>query len=164
MSSENYTEIIQAAAQQEAMLRFDHFTAKDAYDLGRLITDRVYARGMDMAVCIRKTNGHILFQHCTQGTTMSNQLWMQRKFNTAVMTEGSTLRAWAQLSLKGQVPQDQGISPLDYAYCGGGFPIRLRTGEFVAVAIVSNLPHREDHRFIAEAIADYLGVGSVPVV
>ena len=164
MPTENYAAIIEAASTQEALLRFDHFTAKDAYDLGTFITDRVYARGMEMAVCIRKANGHILYQHCTQGTTLSNQLWMQRKFNTAVMTEGSTLRAWAALAMKGQIPQDQGVSPIDYAYCGGGFPIRLKTGEFVAVAIVSNLPHREDHRFIAEAIADYLGVKDVPVI
>ena len=164
MSQENYTAIIEAAAQQEAMLRFDHFTAKDAYDLGTFMANRVYERGMEMAICIRKANGHILYQHCTQATTLSNQMWMQRKFNTAVMTEGSTLRAWAGLEKKGQVPQDQGVSPLDYAYCGGGFPIRLKTGEFVGVAIVSNLPHWEDHRFLAEAIADYLGVKDVPVI
>ena len=164
MSSENYAAIAEAAAKQEAMLRFDHFTAKDAYALGTFIADRVYERGMEMAICIRKANGHILFQHCTQATTLSNQMWMQRKFSTAVMTEGSTLRAWANLNLKGQVPQDQGVSPLDHAYCGGGFPIRLKTGEFVAVAIVSNLPHREDHRFIVSAIADYLGVSGVPEV
>ena len=164
MSAENYAAIIDTAARQEAMLRFDHFTAKDAYDLGRFITDHVYDRGMDMAVCIRKANGHILYQHCTQGTTLSNQMWMQRKFNTAVMTEGSTLRAWASLMDRGQAPQDQGVTPIDCAYCGGGFPIRLKTGEFIGVAIVSNLPHREDHRFIVDAIADYLGVADVPVV
>lgn len=164
MPAENYAAIAETAAKQEEMLRFDRFTAKDAYDLGAFIVSRVYERGMDMAVCIRKMNGHILFQHCTQGTTLSNQSWMQRKFNTAALTEGSTLRAWANLSLKGQVPQDQGVSPLDYAYCGGGFPIRLKTGELIAAAIVSNLPHRDDHRFIVEAIADYLNVADVPFV
>ena len=164
MSAENYAAIIETAQKQEELLRFDHFTAKDAYDLGRFITDRVYARSMDMAICIRKINGHILFQHCTQGTSLSNQKWMQRKINTAVMTEGSTLRAWATLEMKSQAPQDQGVSPIDYAYCGGGFPIRLKTGELIAVAIVSNLPHREDLRFVVEALSDYLNIADVPSV
>ena len=162
MSAENYAAIIETAQKQEELLRFDHFTAKDAYDLGRFITDRVYARGMEMAICIRKINGHILYQHCTQGTTLSNQMWMQRKFNTAVMTEGSTLRAWATLMIKEQAPQDQGVSPIDYAYCGGGFPIRLVSGEFVAILIVSNLPHLEDHAFLIDALCQYLSAADVP--
>ena len=164
MSAENYAAIAEAAAAQEATLRFDHFTAKDAYALGTFITERVYARGMEMAVCIRKMNGHILYQHCTQGTSLSNQNWMQRKFNTVCLTEGSSLRAWATLNLKGQTPQDQGVSPLDYAYCGGGFPVRLKTGELVGAVIVSNLPHREDHRFLVEAVGDYLNMPDVPIV
>ena len=81
-----------------------------------------------------------------------------------VLTEGASLRAWANLMDRGQVPQDQGVSPLDCAFCGGGFPIRLTNGEFVGAAIVSNLPHREDHRFIASALADYLHKENVPCI
>ena len=162
--TEDYAQIASTAKTQEDMLRFDHFTARDAWELGAFIVSRVYKEGLDMAVCIRKMNGHILFQHCTQGTTLSNQSWMQRKFNTASLTEGSSLRAWATLSLKQQTPQDQGVSALDYAYCGGAFPIRLKTGELVATAIVSNLPHRDDHRFIVSCLAQYLGVDGVPEI
>lgn len=162
--TEDYAQIASTVKTQEDMLRFDHFTARDAWELGSAIVDRVYAEGLDMAVCIRKMNGHILFQHCTQGTTLSNQSWMQRKFNTASLTEGASLRAWATLSLKQQTPLDQGVSALDYAYCGGAFPIRLKTGELVAIAIVSNLPHREDHRFIVSCLAQHLGVIGVPEI
>ena len=83
---------------------------------------------------------------------------MQRKFNTALLTEGSSLRAWATLNLKGQTPQDQGVSPLEYAYCGGAFPIRLKSGELIDMVIVSNLPHRDDHRFLVRCLAEYLGI------
>lgn len=161
---EDFERIAKTAKEQEDLLRFDHFTARDAWELGAFIVSRVYEEGLDMAVCIRKMNGHILFQHCTQGTTLSNQNWMQRKFNTASMTEGASLRAWATLSLKGQTPQDQGVSALDYAYCGGAFPIRMKSGELVAMAIVSNLPHREDHRFLVRCLAQYLGVDSFPEI
>lgn len=155
--SETYAQIMSAVKQQEALLRFDHFTEDDAWKLGVFLAERVHSQGLEMAICIRKLSGHILFQHCTKGTTLSNQQWMNRKFNTVVLTEGASLRAWANLMDRNQTPEDQGVSPLDYAYCGGGFPIRLKSGELVGVAIVSNLPHREDHRFIASALADYLG-------
>lgn len=160
--SETYAQIIAAAKAQEETLRFDHFTADDAWSLGVFLVERAKAAGADMAVSIRKLNGHILFQHCTQGTTLSNQNWMNRKFNTVALTEGSSLRAWASLQDRGQTPKDQGVSELDYAYCGGGFPIRLKTGELIGAAIVSNLPHRDDHRFIVDALCDYLHMNDVP--
>ena len=162
--SDNYAQIAALAKEQEDMLRFVRFTAEDAWSPGCFLAERAHAANLEIAICIRKASGHILFQHCTQGTTISNQQWMNRKFNTVLLTEGSSLRAWANLNDRGQTPEDQGVSAMDYAYCGGGFPIRLTDGEFIGAAIVSNLPHREDHRFIAEGIAEYLHKTDMPYV
>ena len=162
--SESYAQIMETVRQQEDLLRFDHFTEDDAWQLGVFLAERAHAAHLAMAMCIRKASGHILFQHCTKGTTLSNQQWMNRKFNTVLLTESSSLRAWANLMDRGQVPQDQGVDALDYAFCGGGFPIRLLSGEFVGAAIVSNLPHRDDHRFIVSALADYLHKENVPFI
>lgn len=159
---EDYRHIADTVKEQESLLRFSHFTADDAWSLGVFLVERAKAAGLDMAISLRKLNGHILFQHCTQGTALSNQNWMNRKFNTVALTEGASLRAWAALMDRGQTLMDQGISELDYAYCGGGFPIRLEGGELVGVAIVSNLPHRDDHRFIVDALCDYLHADNVP--
>ena len=46
----------------------------------------------------------------------------------------------------------------------GGNEYLLKSGELVGVAIVSNLPHREDHRFIAGALADYLKIDNLPII
>lgn len=162
--SESYAQIMETVRQQEDLLRFDHFTEDDAWQLGVFLAGRAHAAHLAMAMCIRKASGHILFQHCTKGTTLSNQQWMNRKFNTVLLTESASLRAWANLMDRGQVPQDQGVDALDYAFCGGGFPIRLLSGEFVGAAIVSNLPHRDDHRFIVSALADYLHKENVPFI
>ena len=56
------------------------------------------------------------------------------------------------------------LDPNEYALDGGGFPIRLKTGELVAVVVVSAFPHYEDHQFIVDALADYQGVENVPSV
>ena len=162
--SENYVQIIETTKKQEELLRFDHFSARDAWDLGSFLVNRMFERQIDMAICIRKLNGNTIFHYQTQNTTLSNQQWMQRKFNTVSLTETSSLRAWATSELKGQTLESQGISSADYAFCGGGFPIRLKSGELVAVLIVSNLPHKQDHGFAVEGLSDWLGVSDVPVV
>ena len=162
--SDNYQQIAVIAKAQEDLLRFDRFTAQDAWDLGASLVEKARREGVEIAICIRKASGHVVFQYCTEGTTLSNQQWMHRKFNTVMLTEGSSLRAWANLMDRGQTPQDQGVDPLDYAYCGGGFPIRMAGGELVGALIVSNLPHREDHRFAASGLAEYLHKADMPYV
>lgn len=162
--SENYARIIEVAKKQEELLRFDHFSARDAWDLGAFLVQRMFDRQVDMAISIRKLNGNTIFHYQTQNTTLSNQQWMQRKFNTVSLTEGSSLRAWAEAELKGQTLESQGISSADYAFCGGGFPIRLKSGELVAVLIVSNLPHKQDHGFVIDGLSAWLNVPGVPVV
>lgn len=161
---ENYELIVSLAKEQEDMLRFERFTAEDAWALGCLMAARVKEAGIDMALAIRKLNGHILFQYCTQGTALNNQNWMRRKFNTVVLTEGSSLRHWAATEIKGQSMAAQGLDPLEYALCGGGFPIRLKSGELVGVITASNLPHKQDHAFIVSSLAAHLGMENVPQI
>ena len=162
MSNVDYAQIIKTALEQEALLRFDHFSHQDAFDLGCFIVRRAQKMGFAMATAIRKLNGSIVFQYLTDGTTLSNENWMRRKFNTVALTEGCSLRAWASSELKKQDLAAQGLDAKDYALCGGGFPIRLKSGELAAVVTVSNLPHLEDHAFLIDALSEYLGVSGIP--
>ena len=164
MNNENYAHIIETVKTQEALLRFDHFTNRDAWDLGSFLAKRVHDKKIDMAISIRKLNGSIIFQYLTENTSMNNQNWMQRKFNTVCLTEGSSLRAWATAAFKNQPLEEHGLDVKDYAFCGGGFPIRLRSGELVGVLIVSNLPHKQDHGFIVESLSEWLSVADVPTI
>jgi uncharacterized protein (UPF0303 family) len=142
--------------RQEELVRFSHFTARDAWEVGRFLTERAYEQGVALSICIRRLNGAVLFAHLMEGTTLDNQRWMDRKFRTVSLTEKSSLRVWAEAA--GQTPEDRGLPAGEYAFCGGGFPIRLRTGELAAVATVSNLPHYRDHAFLTSGLAAYLGV------
>lgn len=164
MNELNYAGIIETALKQEKLLRFNRFTSGDAMKLGCFIAARAEEAGMAMAVSIRKLNGSIVFQFLSEGTTKSNENWMRRKFNTVQLTEGCSLRAWAASILKNQDLAAQGLTTADYALCGGGFPIRLKTGELVAVVTVSNLPHLEDHAFLVSALSEWLGVSDVPTI
>lgn len=164
MEKINYEEIKQLTERQEEMLRFRQFSSKDALELGRFLTERIYAKGIDLAVAIRKVNGAILYQHMTEGTNLNNQNWMMRKFHTVSLMERSSLGAWAVSHLTGETIPVHGLSESEYVFCGGGFPIRLTSGEIVAILTVSNLPHTEDHYFIVESLAQWLGMENVPQI
>ena len=159
----DYAKINEIVSEQEKALRFDHFNHKDAWELGSFLVNRIYDNNIEMAVSIRKVNGYILFQHGTEATNRNNQNWMDRKFNTVTMMERSSFGVWAKSNISGQGIAEHGLSEKDYAFCGGGFPIWLKSGEMVGVLIVSNLPHEQDHQFIIDSLQEYLDV-QVPSV
>lgn len=163
MDLTNYKEISEITRRQEEILRFDRFNARDAWDLGSFLVKRVYEAGIDMSIAIRLVNGYILFQHCTENTALNNQNWMRRKFNAVITMNKCSLRCWADANLSGEDLEAHGLNSTDYVFCGGGFPIRLKSGEMVAVLTVSNLPHEQDHQFIIDGLTAYLQAKDVPV-
>jgi len=159
----DYIKINEIVSEQEKALCFDHFSHKDAWELGQFLVKRIYDNNIEMAVSIRKVSGYILFQHGTEDTNLNNQNWMDRKFNTVKMMERSSFGVWAKSCISGQGIAEHGLSEKEYAFCGGGFPICLKSGEMVGVLIVSNLPHQQDHQFIIDSLQEYLDV-KVPSV
>jgi len=105
-----------------------------------------------------------VYQHVTPGATVNNTLWMRRKFNTVMNRERSSLWFTVTSEMRGKDLAAHVLDTNDYALVGGGFPIRLKSGELVAVAVVSAFPHYEDHQFIVDALAEYLGIDDVPSV
>ncbi|MCI1983807.1 MAG: heme-binding protein [Bifidobacteriaceae bacterium] len=164
MEIKDYKAVLEATTEQEKLLRFETFSNKDALELGMFMASLAYEQNINLAIAIRKLNGALLFHHLTPGTKLANQLWMRRKFNTVSLMERSSLGAWANSHITGEVVSSHGLSDADYVFCGGGFPLRLINGELVAVLTVSSLPHPEDHKFLVNALADFLGVKDLPQV
>lgn len=150
--------------RQENMLHFDRFTNQDAWELGKLMVEEISRQEIELAVCIRKLNGYILFQYATEQTSLLNQAWMNRKFNTVSLMEKSSLRATVEEKIVNGDVARHGLSEKDYVFCGGGFPVRVKGVGLVAVVTVSNLPHVKDHDFIVKCLSKYLNVQDVPEV
>lgn len=155
-NSINYEDIKRRTEEEEKTLRFEHFSNKDAWDLGAYMVNRAYEKNIAISVAIRKLNGTIIFQHLTDGTNHVNQNWMERKFNTVSYFEKSSLGVWALEGISGESVEVHGLSKDKFVFCGGGFPIRLKSGEMVGVLTVSNLPHLEDHQFMIDSLTEYL--------
>lgn len=145
-------------AQQEALLRFETFDRATAWELGSLMVAELQRREAKVCVAIWSLTGYVLFQYAAEGTAVNNQNWMTRKYNAVKLMERSSLASRAVSALTGEGVEDCGLDPRAYVFCGGGFPIRLRSGEMVAVALASGLPDVEDHGFLVECISEYLGV------
>ena len=154
----DYQKALGVLQEQEKLLQFDSFTNADAWRLGNIMVEEIAARGIELAVCIRKINGNIIFQYATDGTNLNNQRWMMRKFNTVAYMECSSLTATVMSHLTGEVIATHGLSETEYKLCGGGFPVRIKGSGMTMVITVSNLPHEKVHEFIVSCLSKYLKV------
>ena len=157
-------QILNAVNEQEEKLRFEHFTNEDAWELGQHLAKKVKDDGIQMAVAIRKLNGNTIFAYFSEGTNLMNENWMNRKFKTVVMNESSSFKQWALNMVNNYSVESMGMDQKDYVLCGGGFPIKLKNGEMVAVVLASNLPHQQDHMFLVNGIASFLGKDDMPQI
>lgn len=158
----DYRKIIDDVTKQEELLRFDHFTNQDAWELGKHLVNKVEKDNIQMAISIRKLNENCIFSYFSDGTNLMNENWMRRKYNTVKYNEMSSFKQWAIHTWREHTIESMGLKNEDFALCGGGFPIKLKTGEMVAILTVSNLPHVQDHKFIIDGLKTFLNVENVP--
>lgn len=149
---------------QEKLLTVDSFTRKDAMNLGlKCIQLGKEAYQSDVAVQIFM-DGCTVFS-CFMGTTgLKNEWWISVKHNTIVKTGVSSLRAHLE-RVMGKIPfEDWCFDDMNYILCGGGFPIKNKEGDILAIAIVSAMKHEENHQLVVDALADMLNVDVVSIM
>ena len=144
----------------EDEIRFPSFDMDDAYALGTALREAGMKAPKPIAVRI-VLDGLIVYQSFLPGTNESNNQWMNRKWNTVERCHTSSLRAAMERELSG-VKENWQEDETNYAFCGGGFPI-FTGDEFRGAAIVSGLPHLEDHRLLTQTVKEYwnVAVGNV---
>jgi len=144
--------------EQESLLRFTDFTPDTAWQLGNRLRDALLAREAGGTVEIELAN-QLLFACTTVGAKPNQADWIRRKRNTVRHFARSSYAVGRQLELSQQTLETRdGLSDVDYAAHGGGFPIFLAGSDCVGTIIVSGLPQRDDHNLAVTAIAEQLGV------
>jgi uncharacterized protein (UPF0303 family) len=159
MRLDKYIAIVE---KQEELLQFPHFTRKDAWDLGNIFVSEILEKKYALAISIRLSSGFIIFQYAPEGTNPNNDYWMTRKANLVRDKEASSLLTTLRWGKKGETLIDQGLDSTKYVACGGGFPIRVQGAGVIGAAIVSGLPHLQDHDILVECIGRYLQVNDAP--
>lgn len=146
-------EFLESLKQAESTLQYRSFDQEDAYRLGTKLREAGLRGEQPVAVRV-VIDGLAVYQSFPKGTTAENGAWMDRKYATVLRTHKSSLRAAVERELSG-ITEEWQKDEESYAFCGGAFPI-VANGEFFGVAIVSGLPHLEDHDLLVRVISEDL--------
>jgi uncharacterized protein (UPF0303 family) len=132
-----------------AGLELASFDEAAAWRLGVILVD--LGQGMPVVINIR-TADRVLFHAALPGSAPLNDLWAQRKSNTALMFQLPSLLVGRRKAAKGETLERDGLSLASHADHGGAVPIRVKGVGVVAVATVSGLPQVEDHKLVVRGI------------
>ena len=156
------TDDIAILKMQEAALVFTRMNEDDAWKLGSQMRNAAIAANLPLVIEIR-IGIRPLFYVALPGSTPENPDWVRRKVNTVYRFEASSYRIALEYQSRGaSFDASRGLDPMQFAPAGGGFPIRL-AGSVVGVVTVSGVPQRDDHNFVAENLAQYLGLAYKPI-
>ncbi len=106
-------------------ISFLPFRGEDAWRLGEMLVDA--AKGYDGGVAVGIVqNGLKVFQFVTEGATRHNTQWLDRKVNLVTQFHKSSLHVYTDFELKGITLEGERLDPMDFAMCGGGFPLTIK--------------------------------------
>ncbi len=137
-------------------LIFPTFSEGAALQLGTVLVGYALAEDLPIVINIR-TATRTLFHAGMPGSAGLNDLWAQRKSNTALLFQEPSFVVGTRHREKGETLAKHGLDGADYADHGGAVPILVAGAGMVAVACVSGLPQAEDHALVVRAIREILG-------
>ncbi|CAN6658591.1 hypothetical protein TRVA0_030S01838 [Trichomonascus vanleenenianus] len=134
------------------------FDANVAWELGSLIRQRAQSYDKAVAISIMLTGGQVYFHALSKpGTNVDNQKWIERKQRTVLRFNTSSLYMGCKMWQLNRTIQDFAVTEQEYAFHGGGFPIRVQNVDsLIGVIVVSGLRQDEDHLIIVDSIKEYL--------
>jgi uncharacterized protein (UPF0303 family) len=151
-------QLITMLEAQEQRLVFSRFDNIDAWQLGSAMVVAAIERELAVTVDIRR-HGHQLFHAALPNTTPENDAWIERKVNVVNRFGEASYLVGRRLAASGTaLDQALGVEPRRFAAHGGAFPIHIAHVGVVGTITVSGLPQAEDHAFVVEMIAAFLGL------
>lgn len=150
---QDYKTMISMCAEQEEKFQFEHFSREDALKIGLKLHENAKEQPVAVEITV---NGLVVFRYFAEGAKPDSELWLARKRNAVELTEGSSLRMFAEMEAAGQTFADRKLCGDDYA-AGGGFPIALRgTGAIGSICVSGFDDHLDDHQLVINTLAEYL--------
>ncbi|ALV35482.1 heme-degrading domain-containing protein [Streptomyces sp. CdTB01] len=141
---------------QQRRLVFRRFTYEDAWALGSLLVELARERQAPVAIDIHRA-GQQLFHAALPGSTPDNDAWIARKRRVVERYGEASYLVGARFRAKGTTFEDSSrLDPDRYAAHGGSFPITVEGVGVIGAVTVSGLPQLQDHRFVVEALEEFL--------
>ncbi|MFI2432428.1 heme-degrading domain-containing protein [Streptomyces sp. NPDC018693] len=153
------TPTIEELEAQERRLVFRQFTYDDAWALGSLLVELARERQAPVTIDIHRA-GQQLFHAALPGSTPDNDAWIARKRRVVERYGASSYLVGSRFRAKGTTFEESSrLDPDTYAAHGGSFPIHVEGVGVIGAVTVSGLPQLQDHRFVVEALEEFLGKG-----
>ncbi|WP_075737353.1 heme-degrading domain-containing protein [Streptomyces acidiscabies] len=141
---------------QERRLVFRQFTYDDAWALGSLLVGLAREREAPVAIDIHRA-GQQLFHAALPGSSPDNDAWIARKRRVVERYGSASYLVGTEFRAKGTTFEESSrLDPDEYAAHGGSFPITVEGVGVIGSVTVSGLPQLEDHRFVVEALEEFL--------
>ncbi|MDF1617203.1 heme-degrading domain-containing protein [Petrocella sp. FN5] len=143
---------------QEALLQFDTFSNKRAYEIGLMLVKQAEKENKPVTIDITRNN-HQLFHVAMEGTSSDNDAWVKRKSNVANRFGHSSMYMSLKMEIKGGTMEEAYfLDSADFAAHGGSFPIIIRDTGVIGTITVSGLPSEQDHQMVINVLSEYLKV------
>ncbi|MFJ4617869.1 heme-degrading domain-containing protein [Streptomyces sp. NPDC088812] len=153
------TPTLEELQAQERRLVLKQFTHDDAWALGTLLVELARERQAPVAIDIHRA-GQQLFHAALPGSAPDNDAWIARKRRVVERYGVSSYLVGSRFRAKGTTFEESSrLDPDTYAAHGGSFPINVEGVGVIGAVTVSGLPQLEDHRFVVEALEDFLSKG-----
>ena len=148
---------IEILTEQERRLVFASLNEEDAFLIGSALKTRADAQNAPIVIDVSLFDRR-LFYFARPGSTCDNEDWVRRKVNLVRRLHKSSYRIGKELAAAGTTLADRNLAATDYAAAGGSFPIRLANAGVIGTVTISGLPQREDHNWVASAIAAHMAI------
>ena len=140
-------EFYEQCLAEESKYIFPEFARNDVWDLGCDLVEATKAFSGPLAVTVW-INGAEVFSYYPEGTGKFHDMWLTRKRNTVSTLGMASMTFKAKLAAMGSDLESEGLDPVKFVACGGGFPIRIKGGCVIGFIGCSGLADTEDHAAI----------------
>jgi uncharacterized protein (UPF0303 family) len=147
-------ELLEEIIEKEEKYQFDSFSNEDAFEIGLLIKEMAKKYSGPVAVSIT-VDGLEVFRYFPPTRGKLEEKWIEAKRNLVSLTGTSSLRSVVLIKLYQFPEEPASLIPGDYAFSGGGFPIRLKNGMMIGSIITSGLTSQEDNSIIWDSLEKY---------
>jgi uncharacterized protein (UPF0303 family) len=152
------TELHAELLRQESLLVFERFDNQTALALGQQMLAAADSQGLVLTIDITRCSQQI-FHAARPGTIKDFDHWIMRKREMVYRMGHSSWFAAVEARLTGEdLVADYGLDPAVFSAAGGGFPVYVKHVGLVGTITVSGLAAADDHQFIIDELAKFLGV------
>lgn len=142
--------------QEEHELQFMSFNESTAWQIGCWLVELAQTKGLPIAIDITRGSQQ-LFHASMPGASADNDEWIRRKVRVVYRFGHSSFYIGQLLKSKGKRLEEAYLIPeSEYAPHGGSFPIMVKGTGMVGTITISGLVQEEDHKFVVQAIREYL--------